>query len=53
MSRVLDKARDALLTDPVTGERLEPVEIASLAAGVVVAALTIVAMIAVFMAVQP
>ena len=45
MSRLLEKARRALLTDPITGEWLETGEIASLCAGLAAALVLIIALI--------
>lgn len=45
MRRVLEKARRALLTDPVTGAPLDAVEIVSLVYGLIVTVVVIVEMI--------
>lgn len=45
MSRLLAKARQALLTDPVTQKPLEPVEIVAGGLGLVAAMVMIVAII--------
>lgn len=46
MTRPIDKALRALLTDPVTGARLSAVECMSLAYGLIVAIAVVLAMIA-------
>ena len=45
MTRVLGKARDALLTDPVTKEPLDVVDMISLVSGLVIAVIVILAMV--------
>lgn len=45
MSGIMDKARRALLTDPVTGEPLDRMQRLSLAIGAVQGVLVIVAML--------